>query len=127
MPPDRLLDLLARSDVVVLSAPLDARDDSTCIGRPALDAIKRGALLINIGRGKLMDDEAVVEALTDGRLGGAALDVFTREPLDPASPLLGSAERHRHAAHLRRDGGLLDAARGALRENLRRFEPASRC
>ena len=43
-------------------------------------------MLINIGRGKLVDDDAVVEALRDGRLGGAALDVFTREPLDPDSP-----------------------------------------
>ena len=74
------------------------------------DAIKPGALLINIGRGKLMDDEAVMAALEDGRLGGAALDVFTREPLDPVEPLLGPAERDRHAAHVRRDGGLLDSS-----------------
>ena len=48
--------------------------------------IKRGALLVNIARGQLIDDDAVVAALCDGRLGGAALDVFTREPLNPNSP-----------------------------------------
>jgi phosphoglycerate dehydrogenase-like enzyme len=53
--------------------------------RPAVP-LKRGALLVNVGRGKLLDDDAVVEALKDGRLGGAALDVFTREPLDSDSP-----------------------------------------
>ena len=85
LPPERLHELLARSDVVVLSAPLTA-ETSGLIGRPALDAVKRGALLVNIGRGKLVDDDAVVGALRDGRLGGAALDVFTKEPLDAASP-----------------------------------------
>lgn len=85
LPPDRLHELLARSDVVVLSAPLTA-ETTRLIDRAALDRIKRGALLINVGRGKLVDDEAVIDALRDGRLGGAALDVFTREPLDTASP-----------------------------------------
>ena len=85
LPPERLLDLLARSDVVVLSAPLTA-DTHHLIGARALDRIKRGALLVNVGRGKLLDDDAVVAALEDGRLGGAALDVFTKEPLDPDSP-----------------------------------------
>ena len=56
------------------------------MNREALAHVKRGASLINIGRGQLVDDEAVVEALRDGRLGGAALDVFTREPLPADSP-----------------------------------------
>jgi D-2-hydroxyacid dehydrogenase (NADP+) len=84
-PPDRLHDLLAVSDVVVLAAP-HTPETRHLIGRPALDRIKRGALLINVARGKLVDDDAVVEALVDGRLGGAALDVFTREPLASSSP-----------------------------------------
>jgi phosphoglycerate dehydrogenase-like enzyme len=83
--PDRLQDLLAESDVVVLAAP-HTPQTKELIGRRELARIKRGAFLINVARGKLIDDQAVVEALTDGRLGGAALDVFTREPLDPASP-----------------------------------------
>ena len=85
LPPGALHELLGRSDVVVLSAPLTA-ETTRLIDQTALDRIKRGALLINVGRGKLVDDEAVVAALQDGRLGGAALDVFTREPLDAASP-----------------------------------------
>ncbi len=84
-PPERLLDLLAESDVVVLSAP-HTPDTRRLIGRRELDAIKRGAFLINVARGKLIDDDAVVEALRDGRLGGAALDVFATEPLPASSP-----------------------------------------
>jgi phosphoglycerate dehydrogenase-like enzyme len=85
LPPERLFDLLPRSDVVVLAAPLTP-ETNRLIGRQALDCIKPGAFLVNVGRGKLIDDEAVIEALLDGRLGGAALDVFTKEPLDSASP-----------------------------------------
>ena len=85
LPPERLFELLERSDSIVLSAPLTA-ETNKIIGPEALKRVKRGALLINVGRGKLIDDDAVVEALRDGRLGGAALDVFTKEPLDSGSP-----------------------------------------
>jgi phosphoglycerate dehydrogenase-like enzyme len=85
LPPEGLPVLLAKSDVIVLAAPLTS-GTRHLIDRAALDGTRRGALLVNVGRGKLLDDEAVVAALRDGRLGGAALDVFTREPLDPASP-----------------------------------------
>jgi phosphoglycerate dehydrogenase-like enzyme len=84
-PPDRLHDLLAKSDVVVLALP-HTPETKRLIGRPELDRIRRGAFLVNIARGKLVDDDAVVEALRDGRLGGAALDVFSEEPLPPSSP-----------------------------------------
>ena len=85
LPPDRLGELLAKSDLVVLSAPLTPSTHSL-IGARELARMKPGAFLINIGRGKLIEDDAVVAALQSGHLGGAALDVFTREPLDPASP-----------------------------------------
>ena len=85
LPPGRLHDVLARSDVVVLAAPLTG--STRClIGRGEVAAMKSGAWLINIGRGRLVDDAALVEALQSGHLGGAALDVFTHEPLDSASP-----------------------------------------
>ena len=84
-PPDRLLDLLAGSDVVVLAVP-HTPETKRLIGRAELDRIKRGALLVNIARGKLVDDEALTAALRDGRVGGAALDVFGTEPLPPDSP-----------------------------------------
>lgn len=83
--PDRLPDLLGRSDVIVLSMP-HTPETRQIIGRRELDLTKRGALVVNIARGKLIDDDALMAALRDGRVGGAALDVFTREPLDPASP-----------------------------------------
>ena len=84
-PPARLHDLLAQSDVVVLAAP-HTPETKRLIGRRELDIVKRGAFLINIARGKLIDDDAVIDALRDGRLGGAALDVFSQEPLDASSP-----------------------------------------
>ena len=83
--PDRLPDLLAQSDVVVLAAP-HTPETKRLIGRAQIDRMKRGALIVNIARGKLVDDEALIEALRDGRLGGAALDVFSQEPLEPSSP-----------------------------------------
>ena len=96
LPPTRLHDVLSRSDVVVLAAPLT--DATRClIGRDEVAATKPGAWLVNIGRGKLVDDAALVEALQAGHLGGAALDVFTHEPLDPASPYWDLPKRHRHA------------------------------
>jgi len=81
----RLFDMLRKSDIVVLAAALTAETE-LLVNHAALDAVKRGALLVNVGRGRLVDDEAVVAALADGRLGGAALDVFTKEPLAPDSP-----------------------------------------
>jgi phosphoglycerate dehydrogenase-like enzyme len=84
-PPERLLDLLSQSDVVIVAAP-HTLETRRLIGRSEVAAMKRGAYLVNVARGKMIDDEAVIEALREGRLGGAALDVFTSEPLDPASP-----------------------------------------
>jgi phosphoglycerate dehydrogenase-like enzyme len=84
LPPTGLPELLAGSDVIVLSAALTP-ETRLLMNREMLRHVKRGALLVNIGRGRLLDDESVVEALRIGVLGGAALDVFTREPLDPAS------------------------------------------
>ena len=121
LPPDQLHDVLGRSDVVVLSAPLTA-ETTRLIDRAALDRLKRGALLINVGRGKLVDDEAVIAALRDGRLGGAALDVFTREPLDAASPYwdLPNVIVTPHIAGAMED--YWTPLVGLFAENLRRFE-----
>ena len=84
-PPARLVDLLAESDVVVLAAP-HTPETRQLIGREELARVKRGAFFVNVARGKLIDDEAMADALRDGRLGGAALGVFTKEPLDASSP-----------------------------------------
>jgi len=72
--------LLATSDVVSLHVPL-AAETKNLIGRAELAQMKRGAILINAARGGVVNEEAAVEALRSGHLGGAAFDVFTQEPL----------------------------------------------
>jgi len=78
--------LLARSDVVTVHVPL-TRATRRLIGREAIARMKPGALVLNVARGGIVDEAAVAEALADGRLGGAAVDVFEREP-PLESPLL---------------------------------------
>jgi phosphoglycerate dehydrogenase-like enzyme len=85
VPPADLTQLLTTADVVVLAAPLTPATRGL-INRDVLASCQRGAFLVNIGRGQLIDDEAVIAALNDGTLAGAALDVFTKEPLPPESP-----------------------------------------
>ncbi|GBQ27379.1 hydroxyacid dehydrogenase [Gluconacetobacter azotocaptans] len=84
---DTLHGLLAMSDVVSLHRPLRP-DTVNTIDDAALRAIRPGAMLINTGRGGLVDIQALNRALRDGRLGGAALDVFAREPPATDDPVL---------------------------------------
>lgn len=75
-----LSSLLARADVVSLHVPLSA-ETRGLISATALAGMKRGGVLINAARGGVVDEAALAAALREGRLGGAALDVFDREPL----------------------------------------------
>ena len=84
--PDGLLALLREADVVVLAAPLTS-ETRALIGRRELTVMKPTALLVNVARGKLVDQRALETALAGGAIGGAALDVVEHEPLGPASPL----------------------------------------
>jgi D-2-hydroxyacid dehydrogenase (NADP+) len=84
-PPTRLLEGLATADAVVLAAP-QTDDTRALIGRDEVAAMKPTAVLVNIARGRLVDDDALVEALEAGRIAGAGLDAFPREPLPAESP-----------------------------------------
>jgi phosphoglycerate dehydrogenase-like enzyme len=83
--PDGLAELLGESDIVVLAAPLTAETEGM-IDEAAIAAMKKESWLINVARGRLVDDTALVRALRDHRIGGAALDTFRDEPLPQASP-----------------------------------------
>jgi len=86
LPPERLPELLAEADFVVLAAPLTS-ETVGLIGEASIATMKPGAWVINIARGELVDERALMRALRDGRLGGAVLDTFRDEPLPPTSPL----------------------------------------
>ena len=79
--------LLASSDVISIHAPLTA-ESHHLIGREQLACVKPGAFLVNTSRGALVDTVALIEALEDGPLAGAGLDVLETEPPNPDDPLL---------------------------------------
>ncbi|GAA3282212.1 D-2-hydroxyacid dehydrogenase [Nesterenkonia halobia] len=89
---DRIVDVAdlpsaaAEADAVVVTLPGTAATEGL-VGRDVLDAIKPGATVVNVGRGTVIDEDALVAALDDGRVGFAALDVFAVEPLPEDSPL----------------------------------------
>lgn len=83
---DQLRAFLARTQILVLMLPLTPETD-TIVTRDVLYALPRGAKLINVGRGHLVDEDALVAALRDGQIGAATLDVFRTEPLPPDHPL----------------------------------------
>jgi phosphoglycerate dehydrogenase-like enzyme len=84
--PGDLEALLKGSDYVVLTVPHTAETDGL-IGAGALAAMKPGAVLINVSRGPIVDEEALIAALRAGSIRGAGLDVYSDEPLPPTSPL----------------------------------------
>lgn len=82
-----LATVLAESDFLVLACPLD-ETTFHLIGAPELARMKPGAYLINVARGAVVDEAALIEALRTKRIAGAGLDVFETEPVDPRNPLL---------------------------------------
>jgi len=120
LPVEKLHELMGRSDDVLVAAPLTPQTRGLVDAR-ALAAMKRGAVLVNVGRGPVVDEPALVEALTTGRIRGAALDVFAEEPLPPDHPFwrLPNVLLSPHCAdHV--PGWIEDAMRLFL-ENLERF------
>lgn len=119
--PDGAAALVAEADLVVLSLPLTPRTRGL-VDAHMLATMRPDAWLVNVGRGALLDEDALVEALRDGRIGGAVLDVFVDEPLPPSHPLW-SEPRCLVTPHVSGLGGLEDfwhAAALLLADNLRR-------
>lgn len=85
-PPQKLPDLLPRADWLVIASPLTT-ETRGMVNADLLARLPPGAHIINIGRGEIIDETAMIEALHSGRLGGAYLDVFEKEPLPAESPL----------------------------------------
>ena len=86
MPTDRLRDFLEECDYVVSTLPQTEETDNL-LDADALEVLPAHAYFINVGRGNIVDDDALVDALNNGRLAGAALDVFDEEPVPEDSPL----------------------------------------
>jgi phosphoglycerate dehydrogenase-like enzyme len=85
LPPEQLRDALPSADLIVLAVPR-TEETRALIGREELAAMKRTAILVNVARGRLIDDAALLEALRANRIGGAALDAFQQEPLPSDHP-----------------------------------------
>lgn len=86
LPMEDLRSLLRAADYVVLAVPQTPRTERL-LGREELAAMKPEAVLVNVARGAVVDEGALIEALRAGRLGGAALDVLSKEPPEAANPL----------------------------------------
>jgi phosphoglycerate dehydrogenase-like enzyme len=118
--PDRLTELVGRSDFVVLALPLTSETEDL-FDAEMLSRMKPGGWLINVARGRLVDERALLRALADGPLGGAVLDTFREEPLPPESPFydLPNVIVTPHTAWS--SGRVLDRSVELFCENLHRF------
>ena len=87
-------ELMTSSDIVSIHAPLNARTNGLIKARE-LSMMRPEAIVINIGRGGIVDEKALADAISEGRIAGAGLDVFTREPLPADNPLLHTAHPER--------------------------------
>jgi phosphoglycerate dehydrogenase-like enzyme len=125
LPVERLHDLMGRSDDVLVAAPLTPQTRGL-VDAEALACLKKTAVLVNVGRGPVVDEAALVAALEQGRIRGAALDVFETEPLPEGHPFwrLPNVLLSPHCAdHV--PGWIEDGTRLFL-ENLERFRRGER-
>jgi len=113
--------VLSASDFIAVTLPL-TRETAGFVGARELAAMKPDAYLVNIARGKVIDQAALVDALAKKRIGGAGLDVFEREPLEPESALwdMDNVILTPHIAGANR--GYMDKASELCAENIRRFQ-----
>lgn len=118
--PEAFGDLLAASDFVVLAVPLTVETEDLVDDR-ALALMKRTAWLVNVARGRLIVERALLRALREGRLGGAVLDTFRDEPLLPTSPFYDLANVILTPHTSWSSGRVLDRSVELFADNLRRF------
>jgi phosphoglycerate dehydrogenase-like enzyme len=119
--PAQINQLMAASDYVLLAAPL-TEETRGMIGAPQIAAMKSTSVLINVGRGAVVDEPALVQALETGKIRGAALDVFAVEPLPSGHPFyrLENVLLSPHTADHVQD--FIHLAVECFLENLRRFQ-----
>jgi len=118
--PDRIDELLPLCDWFVVTSPLTS-ETRGFIDRRRVGLLKHGAFVIVVSRGNIVDEEALAESLQDGRLRGAGIDAFAKEPLPQDSPLWGldNVMISPHNAGVTPENW--EARRQVLRENLKRF------
>jgi phosphoglycerate dehydrogenase-like enzyme len=118
--PETLPELLSESDFIVLAAPLTPETEDM-VNDETLAMVKPGAWLINVARGRLIDERALLRALREGPLGGAVLDTFRDEPLPASSPFydLENVIVTPHTAWS--SGRVLDRSVELFCDNLRRY------
>jgi phosphoglycerate dehydrogenase-like enzyme len=121
--PEQRVELVSRSDFIVVTLPLTPQTRHF-LGAREFAAARPAAYVVNVGRGEVIDQDAMIEALSNGRLGGAGLDVTTPEPLDPQSPLwdIENVLLTPHISGAKQ--GYNDEACEVFVENLRRFMSA---
>ncbi len=119
-PPARMNEMLGECDFVVVAAPLTP-ETRKLVGVPQFEAMKPSAVIINVGRGPVIDETAMIAALESGRIRGAGLDVFETEPLPAGHPLyrLSNVLLSPHCAD--QTAGWLDRAVEFFVENFERF------
>lgn len=119
--PEGLMELLRQSDWVVLAAALTS-ETREMIGEEELKAMKKSAFIINIARGSLIQEKALIKALREGWIAGAGLDVFEQEPLGTDSPLweMDNVVITPHYSHA--SPRKLERQMAIFTENLRRFQ-----
>ena len=119
--PKQRAEILAQSDFVALTLPLTPATHHF-LGAREFAAMKPGAYVVNVGRGPVIDQAALIEALRGGRLGGAGIDVMVPEPLNPDSPLweMEQVLLTPHMSGARK--GYIDDACRIFADNLRRLQ-----
>ncbi len=116
----QLNDLIAASDYLLLVLPLTP-ETRGMLGAAEIAAMKPGAVLINVGRGPVVDEPALIQALQSGKIRGAALDVFSVEPLPAGHPFYGMSNVLVSPHTADRVEGFMGPAMNAFLENLERF------